>query len=122
MLGGKAQAHAAGNQDAQLRASGHQIGDERGRCQEVLEVVEDQQPSTLSNSLTHDVEWRTFRVIASSDGPGDRARDESGIADGGQGNERHPLTLLGQRVRCRQGEARLAHSAGTGQGNEPGRG
>jgi hypothetical protein len=119
LLAGEPQHCSAGGEDGEVGTGAQQIGDERCRVEDVLEVVQDQQrlplPEELAQALLRRPRGRLPRTESLGDGRGNQDR----IADRGEGNEPDAIgelggDLLGDPDR----QPRLADPARTGQGDQ----
>ena len=121
-LPGDAQRLTGGRQDLQVRAGAKQgFGERRAGSDQVLAIVQDQQqlpgPQVVGERLRH----RAARLLAHAEGRGYGFGREGGVREGRQTHPPHPVAeppdeVLGDP----QGEARLAASPGSGEGEEAG--
>jgi hypothetical protein len=87
----------------------------------VLEVVQHQQNLLACEEINQRFESRPVAGLLRAQFFGDPAREGVWIVQGGQGNKRGPIALFrGEFFGNRQGQAGLADSASTGQGQQAG--
>ena len=79
-----------GDDDLQSRAGSEQVGHDRGRIGEALEVVEDEQHSLRVEELDELLERWLVPALEDADGTGDGARDERGSSTGSSGTKNVP--------------------------------
>ena len=116
-LGRDAERLAARGEDRQVWHPFEEVGDERRRALQMLEVVEGQRLRAARERLDGDVERSARRVRLRVEGPCDRARDRCLVLDGGELDERRRRDLRRRRA-C---DRRLPDAAGAGDRHEAGR-
>jgi hypothetical protein len=112
---------AAGDQHRETATGGDQPGDEHGRAEQVLDVVEDEQAALTVQVTEQGLEEPGTVGAAEPHAPRHQAGHGVGVADRCQ---RHQVAAVGVRRRqgvgYRCGEARLAHAPRSGQRHQPG--
>ena len=115
-LRAQAERLAAGHDDPQGRAQLDELTDVGGGLYDVFEVVDDQQQLLIAQRPGQRQQRRLGVVVEQTAGTPDRARDQAGIPERRQVDEAHALRELGlEQARRGQGQARLAHTAGTAE-------
>ena len=121
LLGLQSQRLAAGRDHGQRRSGGQQLADQRGRRQQVLEVVEHQQPvlraeETLDRMLEGlPLEWRDAHGLC------DRARNVLDTGGRGERNEPGAVPILALKPpRHLERQPRLPHPARPGERDQAG--
>ena len=84
---GEPQRGPAGGQNRQARAPAQEIGGQRRRVEQVLEIVENQQQVAVAQRITQTVGKRAVACLDQPEGAGDRGGDEGRVADSSEGNE-----------------------------------
>ncbi len=113
-----AQPHAARHGDLQARARGDDRRERRGRVDDLLEVVDDeQQPAALD--VGDEALLEVALAVEEPERPRDRADHVAGIPDGLERHEDDAVReLVGRRRGDRLGEPGLADPAGAGDGEQ----
>ncbi len=118
-LAGQAQRGAAGDEHRQVVGIPHQRGDQRGRVEDLFEVVEQQQQAPGLEEGAQPLPHLRVPSLAQPQGRADRRDDQFGTGDVGESDERHPIRKSVARGRDRfQRQAGLADAAGAGQRQE----
>ena len=105
---------AAGGQDEQIRAGLEQLRHLGRGLRHVLEVIEREQQLLVSQVTHKDVARSRALLLAQREGPNDAGQDQSRVAQGGEGDERHAVLEEACRgARRVDGQARLADPADT---------
>ncbi len=123
VFAGEAQHLAAGGEDLQVRSNGQEVGEERGRLDHLLDVVEQQQDVAWAQVGGQDLgRGRSPSGCAhllQAQRPRDRREDEGGVGDRGQADEDDPVRELRGKIGGDvQGQPRLADAARPRQGDE----
>ncbi len=119
-LGREAQRLPAGGQDRDPGAGGQQPRDERGRLQEVLEVVQHQQQVPVPQSLCQPFGDRPVAGLPHAQRGGHRRRDEARVGQRRQVHEGGAVGDVGSDLLGDpDGQPRLTHPARAGQRDQP---
>jgi hypothetical protein len=102
MLSGEIQDGAAFHQHLQVGRRGQQLGHERGRGRDLLEVIEQQQPPLVAQKVLKRLRQRLTGLFLDAKHLGDRRRHQGRIADGRQ---RHKEDALFELIRHAGGDA-----------------
>ena len=120
VLAGEPQGGPAGRQDRQARAPDQQVRGHRGRIEQVLEVVEDEQELAIAQQGSQTVDRGPPAAVDHPEDAGDGWSDEVGLADGREGDEDGAIgEVVAQVGGHPEGEGGLADAAGPGQRDEP---
>src|SRR5262249_60472552 len=95
--------------DPKRRSCGEEVGNDRRRLEEMLEVVEHEKHLTRTNPVFERA------PVVESQRLRDRGANESGLVNGCEPDEHRLLPRLGHL----ESQARLPDSSGTHQGHEP---
>ena len=119
LLARDAQRGSAGDDDLEPIGRAQQVGDDRGRVGDLLEVVEHQEQPAVVQPLGERVHDRTGPAVDEPDGGGDPRSDEHRVADRLERHEEGAVresagNLAGKLER----ESRLAGPARSGQGQQ----
>jgi hypothetical protein len=110
---------AAGDQHAKRFGRRQDLGDERRRLEDLLEVVEDEQRRGAVPRGLHPPRQIRHRGVDEPQGLGNRRRDETSIPDCRQRHEHHARRAIGRDLPSDfQCQPRLAGSARPGECNE----
>lgn len=102
------------------RAGAQELRDEQGRCDHVLEVVEDEQAGARREVLHQQVEGGADAAVGQPHGAGDRASHQPGLSKRLERHEPDPVRVAVRgRGRDLERQARLPDAAGAGEGQEP---
>jgi hypothetical protein len=111
------QPDATGDEDGEAGTRGEELADQRGRGQQMLEVVEDEKERFSLERRGEPLRQGPARVVANAERLGQRIGHTDGIAEGGEGHERHSTRQeSGSLMRQLEGETGLADASGPGQG------
>ena len=114
------QRRPAGHQHLQPATRRQQLGHHRGRGQQVLEVVEQQQHLPAAQMRGERLEQRLAAHLGDPQRPRDGGRNQGGIAQRGQGHDEDPVGVGATEVLGHvQGQTRLADPARAGQREQP---
>ena len=119
VLAGDAEGRPARHQDRERGAGAEEIGDQGGRRQQVLEVVEDEQETLRTEVGDQPLAERPLAGIRQVERLGDRRGDQAGVAERGQPDEPDPVREAAAQVAGHlEREAGLPHAAGSGERDE----
>ena len=96
-----------------MRATGQQVGQVRGGCQDLLEVVEQEQHVFLTERGFEQIEQEPRCSLFEIEALGDGGHDQGGVADGGERNEVDAIGKISeQHSGDLEGETSFAHATG----------
>ena len=116
----RVQGRAAGGQHGHTWAPAQQLGHQRRRRQQVLEVVQLQEHLLVAQVLLEQLARAAPARLGQAQAPGDGGRHQPLVAQRGQVDERHPVGVaLGQPSGGGQRQPRLAAAAHARQRDQP---
>ena len=116
LLARHAKGRPAAHQDTQITGVAQQFRHHRGRRQQVLEVVQDDQELAISQVISEMLDQRPASGVRQPDALGDRRKNQPGVCDRRQPDEIDPIRIFACQPRGEfDAKTRLAAATGAGQ-------